>query len=540
MKLNVMIANFNGRYAKDLKLASYLQLLVGKACRERNIQLLVKTNFGADHCKSYRRYYDGHSTVAKRTPCPLDSEYWRQVVLERAMVTAKSSLKEKGVLGHLIDFEMYGSDHTGYSGPCMCNHCFKNFLKEVEIESVYNSIEPVNRASWLKLNGLLPLYLQIAQYNIYKIAKSIEQKLHKVNPDMVLATFPKFDRLPGIERGLGTSTQPVIVFSEIEYRAGYTPVIRDNVARIKSERYPVLYCPGIWVTQHRPDIIPGEIFKMADDSIGYWIYAFFYLQCRSIKEYNKSAEFPVKSAKKYIKKFTEGNDAIIKLAKNPQYKPDFPLPLHKNTELPTSKVKYTKRPPKIDGDLNDTCWGNASKMIIKESWKGGTYPYLTVAYLGYDNMYLYIAVECTEPAVSTMRIKTSKKDKNAFKVFADEHLEIFLDTDFDRMTYYQLGINPKGVMAGQKFVAVGAIDKSWGVPGIQATTTINKNNWILEMAIPLSKLGVTKIKPGSLWGININRTRYNSKKASKALYGAWSPTFGSYHQPPRFGKVTFF
>jgi cellulose/xylan binding protein with CBM9 domain len=528
MKHNVIIANFYGKYARDFKLANYAQLLVGKACAKRGMQLLVKTNYGTDHCNSYRRYYSGSGVTAKRTPCPLDSEYWRQVVLERAMITAKSSLKEKGIIGHLIDFEMYGSEQTRYDNACMCNDCFKNFLKKLKLESVYDSIEPQNRASWIKLNDLLPLYRKITQYNIYKIVKKIERELHRVNPNMVLATFPGFDWLPGVERGLGTSTQPVIVFSEVEYRAGYSPIIKENIGRIKSEKYPVLYCPGIWLTQHRPEDISGNIFKMADESIGYWVYAFFYIKPRVPKT-------PVKFAEDYIKAFTKGNEAIVKLAKNPQYKPDFPLPLHKNIKLPTNKVRFAKSSPKIDGKLNDICWKDAGKMIMKESWKGGTYPYLTTAYLSYDNKYLYVAANCTEPATSTMKLKKIKK---TFSVFGSEHLEIFIDVNFDRITYYQFGINPKGTIAGQKFVAVGATDKSWRISGIKIATAVNKNNWTMEMAIPLSILGGSKIKPGRTWGININRTRRNSKVA-KSLYGAWSPTFGGYHQPPRFGKITF-
>ena len=535
MKFNVVIANFNSRWVKDFKLSTYLQLLVGKACRMRGMKLLVKANFGSDHCKSYRRYCNGVDNVAKRTPCPLDSGYWRQVILERAMVVAKNSLLEKGIIGYLIDFEMYESDMTSYNGACMCDYCFKNFLKIINLESMFDSIKPKDRAAWVKLNNFLELYQRVAQYEIYKITRNIEQELHKVNPDMVLALFPAFEWVPGVERGLGTSTQPVIVFSEIEYRAGFSPIIRKNIERIKAEKYPVLYCPGFWPIKHGPDVLPGEVFKMADESIGYWVYAFFYLDPRT--KNSKLIASP-KLAEEYRNVFTKGNNAIIDLAKNPQYQPDFALPLYKNAKLPKNKIEFAKIPPEINGKLNDVCWKKAQKMIMKESWKGGKYPFLTTAFLSYDNKYLYLAVKCTEPATPTMKIKTQKNNKNNFKVFNDEHLEIFIDSNSDKITYYQFGVNPNGAVAGQRFAAVGATDKSWRPSGIKISAAVNKNYWVMEMAIPLSSLGISEIKQGDTWGMNINRFRFNSK-TDKILYGAWSPTFGGFHQPPRFGKITF-
>ena len=61
-----------------------------------------------------------------------------------------------------------------------------------------------------------------------------------------------------------------------------------------------------------------------------------------------------------------------------------------------------------------------------------------------------------------------------------------------------------------------------------------KNGWVVELAIPFSKLSGTTPRIGAIWGFNLCRVRPMSKQ-----HFAFSPTFGLFAKPERFGKLIF-
>lgn len=185
-------------------------------------------------------------------------------------------------------------------------------------------------------------------------------------------------------------------------------------------------------------------------------------------------------------------------------------------------VEITKSPV-IDGKLNDECWQKTEKatnFTLLGSKKGLAAEQTWVSIV-YDKVNLYFGIECRENNIKEIVATTSIHDDT--QIFADDCVEMFIDTNHDRLTYYHFGVNSLGTRVEEK-----EKDRGWDVPW-EAKVSLGKSAWSLEIAIPFSSLG-TEPKKGELWGLNLNRTR---------PYSCWSNTGGGFHAPDKFGHLVF-
>ncbi len=192
------------------------------------------------------------------------------------------------------------------------------------------------------------------------------------------------------------------------------------------------------------------------------------------------------------------------------------LKVNKNEQLVCKKVKTS---PVIDGKLDDPCWQKAQKVIFSKRKKWELPSEKTVAAVAVDDKNFYIAAKCYE---SAMREIIAKAHQYNGPVFNDDSIEIFLDTNHDKATYFHLAANSNGATADD-----GQLNGNW-----TAKATKGNDYWNLEVAIPLENLidGNTK----NNWTINLNRNEMPRKELS-----AWRPTFGSFHRPNMFGEMQF-
>jgi hypothetical protein len=79
----------------------------------------------------------------------------------------------------------------------------------------------------------------------------------------------------------------------------------------------------------------------------------------------------------------------------------------------------------------------------------------------------------------------------------------------------------------------GNADTKWSADA-KIATSHTKDDWTIELAIPFSKLSGTTPGIGKIWGFNLCRVRPMKKQ-----YLAFSPTFGLFAKPERFGKLIF-
>lgn len=193
----------------------------------------------------------------------------------------------------------------------------------------------------------------------------------------------------------------------------------------------------------------------------------------------------------------------------------------------TNVIKRITSTPTIDGVLSDLQWKKCNIItdFILEQANGKAYSQ-TEARLAYDNKKLYFAIRCNDNDMDNLKLNTIKNDGG---VFNDDSIELFIDSNHDKKTYFQYVINAKGLIFDSHNQ-----DKSWDGP-ITSKVGREKNAWTLELAIPWKTLELSMPNKGTLIGFNISR----NKMHDPIEHSQWSPTFGNNHTPQLFGTLKF-
>ena len=214
--------------------------------------------------------------------------------------------------------------------------------------------------------------------------------------------------------------------------------------------------------------------------------------------------------------------------------------------VPAYTCYKTKDEIKIDGNLSEKSWRKAKSVWLVD-YKTAKKPYnKTNVKMLYDDKYLYIAFKCYDIDIwATMK----NKDDDLWK---EEVVEVFIDDDGDGKNYLEIEVNPlntiwDGKISDPKTYKVKKAKKynSGVITAVKVKGTINNRKdkdeyWIVEMAIPFNNF--TKVKnirqKENVWRVNF--CRCDGKVSLKNReYTAWSPTYGIFQNPERFGKVVF-
>jgi hypothetical protein len=239
----------------------------------------------------------------------------------------------------------------------------------------------------------------------------------------------------------------------------------------------------------------------------------------------------------------EGHDGTNRLLG-----PQVPVGDEQLPPLPEYHVKRTKTPPKVDGDLSDPVWKQATPVTLVTSFDGHPGTAKTVARLVYDDRYLYVAFDCDDPDVwGTMY----KRDDS---IYTQDAVEIFLDANADLKTYNELEVSPNNTIFDAYFPARReGMDLSWDsqmTSAVKVNGTLNNasdtdHGWSVEMRIPFAQLAEVPHnppKPHDRWRFNLYRLKhFNRGTSQEQVEGqAFSPLFqGDFHNLPRFGWLEF-
>jgi hypothetical protein len=173
-------------------------------------------------------------------------------------------------------------------------------------------------------------------------------------------------------------------------------------------------------------------------------------------------------------------------------------------DLPPIAVHRVSAPITVDGDLSDPGWRDAAKIDrFWETTPGDNVPprVETIAYVAYDEKYLFIGIDCRDPEPSKIRAPYVDRDQI---IGTDDNVAVFLDTRNDRKSAVELRVNPRGIQG----------DASWN----DATFTedfspdyfydtaakITSAGWTAEYRIPFSSLRYPK-RDSQTWGIQVWR-----------------------------------
>ena len=190
------------------------------------------------------------------------------------------------------------------------------------------------------------------------------------------------------------------------------------------------------------------------------------------------------------------------------------------------KVPMASAAPVIDGKLDDPAWASAARISeFGHCRTGEAAPDLTDVRLCYDADCLYVAARCSEPNMERLTLKARGRDSN---VWLDDGIELFIDPRFDRQSEYQICVSASNVVYDSH-------DKDGSWNGTEKTAAVREAGaYTIEIAVPWATLGlVGGPKSGAAVGFNVARDRYTVKEE---VY-QWSPTLGSSHNPPMFGKL---
>ena len=235
------------------------------------IPLLIGWQYGSTHQEPYRKYRSGSGHLHERTCCPLDGQY-----IERHFGRWAVAVASGGADGIVIDTEMYESDETGYAGPCVCDDCFATYLKAfVEQEQwkrLYEQVPAERRGLWLSANRADAHYSRFTAKRVEAQYDEIRQRCQAVNPAFLFGHAPFLGHVGGMERGLGTSSAPCLVLSEMEYGRGPSGRSYANVRRVREEGIPALYLCGLFLVQQTPDMVKNNALISSLYCDGWWLY----------------------------------------------------------------------------------------------------------------------------------------------------------------------------------------------------------------------------------------------------------------------------
>lgn len=213
-------------------------------------------------------------------------------------------------------------------------------------------------------------------------------------------------------------------------------------------------------------------------------------------------------------------------------------------ELPEYKIGRAKKPPVIDGSLDDEVWASARPVELVRSLDGGKPSLRTVARLAYDDRYLYVSFDCEDPDVwGTLRHRDDP-------LYTEEVVEIFIDADGDGKTYDEIEVSPNNTVFDAYFPARRqGMDTSWdsGVKSaVKVRGTLNDpsdrdEGWSVEMQIPIARLAsVPHVPPrkGDRWRFNLYRLEHLGRTRVEG-YAYSPPLVGDFHQLSRFAWLAF-
>ena len=186
-------------------------------------------------------------------------------------------------------------------------------------------------------------------------------------------------------------------------------------------------------------------------------------------------------------------------------------------------------PPRIDGVLDEACWQTAGRSSDFEAFfKIPGLDVTTTVLACADRDALYFGFECTEPSTAALIADADQRDG---RVWSDDSVELFLDTNLDGRSFYQIIVNPKGVFFDQDTGVPGLAGAKWDGP-VSAAGRVRSDGWTVELRLGFSGLRLAEAS-GGLWHANFARSCHRNGRSCFS----WVKVQKGFGEPDRFGKL---
>lgn len=187
--------------------------------------------------------------------------------------------------------------------------------------------------------------------------------------------------------------------------------------------------------------------------------------------------------------------------------------------------------PVIDGKGNDAAWQKAPQIFLLPVKSEKAEVQTSVKLLA-DKESFYFLFDCAEPETGKMTRRFRKNDDKM--LWLENSVELFLDPAGTKKEYFQLIVNPEGVIADlRKKSGDPNLDWSWSSHAEVKTSIIPGKSWIAEIKIPRS------VFPGAGKAtLFANFTRHRVLNGQKVLpYYQWSPYAKEFNDLHNFGTL---
>ena len=182
--------------------------------------------------------------------------------------------------------------------------------------------------------------------------------------------------------------------------------------------------------------------------------------------------------------------------------------------------------PVMDGKVDDAVWSQAKGLRIElakdnaETMKTGA----DLRLLRYKDD-LYIGIRCEEPLMKNIADSCRGPES---KVWDENCLDFFFVPEKGKV--YQIVFNTLGTVRTFRK----DIPKAVWKPHAEIKTFRGADFWSAEVKIPIADLTGPREYLGDVWGANFCRVR---RTVHPSEYTCWSPTFGDFSRPERFGRI---
>ncbi len=155
------------------------------------------------------------------------------------------------------------------------------------------------------------------------------------------------------------------------------------------------------------------------------------------------------------------------------------------------QISRTEEPPKIDGQIEDSCWKNIqpiSGFFQHDPVNGAAASEETLVWMAYDDKNIYFAFLMKDSQPD--KIWAELTPRNDYE--ENDSITVILDTYNDKRTSISFAVNPKGVQKN-------SVETIW-----KSDAVLRNDGWAAEMAIPFKSLRFSP-KDDQIWGINFER-----------------------------------
>ena len=205
-------------------------------------------------------------------------------------------------------------------------------------------------------------------------------------------------------------------------------------------------------------------------------------------------------------------------------------------------VRRAPNPPTVDGDLSDSAWRQAEALADFRQTNSGERPAdQTEVRLLYTDDAFYVAFICRESTPDKQIVKRTARDS---KVWEDDSVEVFINTDGLGYPYCQFVANAAGTQYDAMCPADGLLDSSWNGDW-QVRTKSGSDAWTAEFRIPFETLGLAGPPSGRIWLCNFARNDHAARIRQDFGDTWWDISSWGYgpggglHVPSKFRPVVF-